>query len=78
MSLDEAPDAPYRRGYTATRRISAGFAMADVSPTAELRLIGGARFERSNLDVGVGSKVDPYYDYIRRRTNRGQSRPARD
>jgi len=45
-------------GYRATRTIAAAYAMADVNPTAKLRLIGGARFEMSNLDVGLDSKID--------------------
>jgi outer membrane receptor protein involved in Fe transport len=45
-------------GYMATRTVGAAYAMADVNPTAKLRLIGGARFEASRLDVGLDSKLD--------------------
>ncbi|HMG24077.1 MAG TPA: TonB-dependent receptor, partial [Kofleriaceae bacterium] len=45
-------------GYGATRRIAGAFAMADVNLTSQLRLVGGARFEESNLDVGIESKID--------------------
>jgi TonB-dependent receptor len=45
-------------GYGATRTIAGGFAMADVNLTSKLRLVGGARFERSSLDVGLESKID--------------------
>ena len=45
-------------GYRATRTVGAGYLMADVQPTAQLRLIAGARVERSNLDVGLDSKID--------------------
>jgi outer membrane receptor protein involved in Fe transport len=45
-------------GYIATRTVAAAFAMADVNPTEKLRLIGGARFEASDLDVGLESKID--------------------
>ncbi|HEU4726903.1 MAG TPA: TonB-dependent receptor [Kofleriaceae bacterium] len=46
-------------GYSATRTIAGGYAMADVNPTDKLRLIGGARFERARLDLGLESKLDP-------------------
>ena len=45
-------------GYTATRTIAGAYAMADVNVTPELRLLGGARFELANLDVGLDSKID--------------------
>ena len=45
-------------GYSAARTIAAAYAMADASPTAKLRLIGGARLELSRLDVGLASKLD--------------------
>ncbi len=45
-------------GYTATRTIGAAYAMADVQPVEKLRLVGGARFEASRLDVGLDSKID--------------------
>jgi outer membrane receptor protein involved in Fe transport len=45
-------------GYTGTRTVAAGYAMADVNLTPELRVIGGARFERADLDVGLESKID--------------------
>ena len=45
-------------GYVATRTIAAAYAMADVNPTEKLRLVGGARFEASDLDVGLESKID--------------------
>ncbi|HWU85652.1 MAG TPA: TonB-dependent receptor, partial [Kofleriaceae bacterium] len=45
-------------GYTAARTVAAAYAMADVNPTRRLRLVGGARFELSNLEVGTNSKID--------------------
>jgi outer membrane receptor protein involved in Fe transport len=45
-------------GYRATRTIAGAYAMADVQPTAKLRLVGGARFERASLDVGLDSQID--------------------
>jgi len=45
-------------GYTATRTITGVYAMADVNPTAALRLIGGVRRERADLDVGLASRID--------------------
>ncbi len=45
-------------GYQATRTVGAAYAMADVNPIKQLRLIGGARFEASNLDVGLESNID--------------------
>lgn len=45
-------------GYEATRTVSAAYAMADVSATKRLRLIGGARVELSSLEVGLASKID--------------------
>jgi outer membrane receptor protein involved in Fe transport len=45
-------------GYTATRTIAGVHAMADVAPTPKLRLVGGVRFELSNLDVGLDSRID--------------------
>jgi len=45
-------------GYMATRLVAAAYAMADYSVTKQLRLVGGARFEQSNLDVGLESKID--------------------
>jgi TonB dependent receptor/Carboxypeptidase regulatory-like domain/TonB-dependent Receptor Plug Domain len=44
-------------GYAASRLIAAGYAMADVNVTPELRLIGGARLERSDLEVGLASRL---------------------
>jgi outer membrane receptor protein involved in Fe transport len=45
-------------GYTATRLVAAAYAMADASPTKNLRIIGGVRSELSNLDVTLDSKLD--------------------
>jgi outer membrane receptor protein involved in Fe transport len=45
-------------GYLANRTVGAAYAMADVNPTEHLRLVGGARFEASRLDVGLESKID--------------------
>jgi hypothetical protein len=45
-------------GYSASRMIAGGYAMADVNLTSQLRLVGGARFERSSLDAGFESKID--------------------
>ncbi|MCX5745308.1 MAG: TonB-dependent receptor [Proteobacteria bacterium] len=45
-------------GYDATRTVTAAFAMADVNPTAKLRVVGGARVELSRLDVGLASNLD--------------------
>lgn len=45
-------------GYTAVRTVGGAYAMADVDPTAKLRLVGGVRVERSNLDLGLDSKID--------------------
>ncbi len=45
-------------GYSASRIVTAGYAMADVNLTSQLRLVGGARFERSSLDAGFESKID--------------------
>lgn len=45
-------------GYDASRTIAGAYAMADVNVTSQLRLVGGARFERSQLDVGLASKID--------------------
>ena len=56
MSMYEATNPT--DGYKATRTISAAYAMADVNPIRKLRLVGGARFEQSNLDVGLDSNID--------------------
>jgi len=45
-------------GYTAQRTVAAGYAMADANLTKDLRVIGGARFEHSDLGVGLDSKID--------------------
>jgi outer membrane receptor protein involved in Fe transport len=45
-------------GYAATRMVAAVYAMADTNVTEDLRLIAGGRFEHSNLDVGLDSKID--------------------
>ena len=45
-------------GYRATRTITGAFAMADVQPTAQLRLVAGARLELARLDVGLDSQID--------------------
>jgi hypothetical protein len=55
MSMFEATQPS--DGYAATRTITGAFAMADVNPTERLRLVGGARFEQSNLGVGMESKI---------------------
>jgi len=56
MSMDEVTLPS--DGYVATRTVAAVFAMADVNPTAQLRLVGGARLEQSNLDLGLDSKIE--------------------
>lgn len=45
-------------GYMADRTVTAAYAMADVNATSKLRLVGGARFEMSDLNVGLDSKID--------------------
>ncbi|MCB9562614.1 MAG: TonB-dependent receptor [Kofleriaceae bacterium] len=45
-------------GYAATRGITSAFAMADLSLWEPLRIVGGARFEQSTLDLGLESKID--------------------
>lgn len=45
-------------GYAAERTIAGAFAMADVDVSRDLRLVGGARFERSHLEVGLESRID--------------------
>ncbi|HET9623695.1 MAG TPA: TonB-dependent receptor [Kofleriaceae bacterium] len=45
-------------GYAATRTTLAAYAMADATPIDKLRVVGGARFEHSALDVGLASKID--------------------
>lgn len=45
-------------GYQATRTIAAAYAMADVDITKDLRAIAGARFETSDLEIGLASKID--------------------
>jgi hypothetical protein len=45
-------------GYAATRTISAGYAMIDVDHWDPLRILAGARFEQSDLEVGLESKID--------------------
>lgn len=56
MSMHEATQPT--DGYMATRTVGAAYAMADVNPTKKLRLVGGARFEASRLDIGLDSKID--------------------
>lgn len=46
-------------GYTATRTVTGFYAMADANPTTKLRLVGGARLELSNLDLGLDATLDP-------------------
>jgi hypothetical protein len=46
-------------GYTATRTIAGVYAMADANPTPQLRLVGGARLEQANLEIGLEDKLDP-------------------
>jgi hypothetical protein len=45
-------------GYQATRRVSAGFAMADLAMLDPLRVLAGVRFEQAELDVGLDSDID--------------------
>jgi outer membrane receptor protein involved in Fe transport len=45
-------------GYTATRAVTAGYLLADVALGDELRLVGGARYERATLDLTVESEID--------------------
>lgn len=45
-------------GYVATRTIAAGYALADIEPIDDLRVLGGVRYEHSALDVGLDSKID--------------------
>jgi len=45
-------------GFVASRTVSAAYALVDLVAWDPLRLIGGARFERSSLDVGLETKVD--------------------
>ncbi len=45
-------------GYRAIRTIAAAYAMADVALTSNLRAIAGARFEASDLEVGMASNID--------------------
>ncbi|HEY0993446.1 MAG TPA: TonB-dependent receptor, partial [Kofleriaceae bacterium] len=56
MSMFEATQPS--DGYAATRTVTGAFAMADLNPTQRLRVIGGARFEQSNLGVGLESKIE--------------------
>jgi hypothetical protein len=45
-------------GYSANRTISAGYALVDVDHFEPLRVQAGARLERSDLEVGLDSKID--------------------
>jgi TonB-dependent receptor len=45
-------------GYKAERTISAGYLMADITKWDPLRVVGGVRFERSDLGVGLESDID--------------------
>ncbi|MEZ4362711.1 MAG: TonB-dependent receptor [Kofleriaceae bacterium] len=45
-------------GYSATRSIAAAYAMAELAPTPDLRVLAGARLERSALTVGLSSKIE--------------------
>jgi hypothetical protein len=56
MSMFEATQPT--DGYAANRSVGGAFAMADVNPTPQLRLVGGARVERSSLEVGLESQID--------------------
>ena len=56
-------------GYMADRTVTAAYAMADVNVTKKLRAIGGARFEMSNLSVGLESKIDLMVPLEKRTTN---------
>jgi outer membrane receptor for ferrienterochelin and colicin len=53
--------------YTASDRLSAGYAMADVGLSSRVRLIGGARLEHSSVDVtaqptlGAAVRTNPSY-----------------
>lgn len=55
MSMYEATQAT--DGYNATRTIAAGYAMADLDITRRLRVVAGARFEQSQLDLGLDSAL---------------------
>jgi outer membrane receptor protein involved in Fe transport len=45
-------------GYLATRSVGSAYAMADIVELDPLRVVLGARFEQSTLDVGLDSRVD--------------------
>lgn len=45
-------------GYDATRGVLAGYALADLALGDDLRLVGGARFERAALDLTVESDIE--------------------
>lgn len=45
-------------GYTATRGVTAGYLLADVALGDDLRLVGGARYERAALDLTMESTID--------------------
>jgi len=45
-------------GFVATRDVDAAYLMTDISRWDPLRIVAGARFERSTLDLGLDSKVD--------------------
>jgi outer membrane receptor protein involved in Fe transport len=45
-------------GYAAARTVTGAFAMADVNATRDLRLVAGARLERSHLEIGLESDLD--------------------
>ncbi|MBC7976696.1 MAG: TonB-dependent receptor, partial [Myxococcales bacterium] len=56
MSMYEA--TAQTDGYSATRTVGGAYAMADVQPTKQLRLIAGARVERSELDLDLESDIE--------------------
>ena len=54
--------------YTATEKISAGYAMAEIPLGSRVRLIGGARLEQWHLDMGVQPTSRGMFD-IERKNN---------
>jgi hypothetical protein len=45
-------------GYVATRDVTSAYAMVDLASWDPLRVVAGARFERSTLDIGTASQID--------------------
>ena len=56
MSMTEVTQSS--DGYRATRIVGAGYVMADLQPTERLRVVVGARVERSELSVGLESRIE--------------------